>query len=178
MKISKLLCASLLAVSLTACSSTTEEPKDDTSKATETNSAVEPTESKTADSDKPAVSTKDEAPELTGDTEQDYQNAVAFYSKAFEESGKEATENFKKEASGFEGTSTELFDLYADATSHLSDLLTASAMKLEAIFMKDPNQDEALKDKYSSELETAYKAASQDSYAEYMSKTADLTANQ
>ena len=138
------------------------------------NSANEETENK----ENPVVvdtpsETSDKSPELTGDTEKDYQNAVGCYSKKFKEDGEKIATEFDKETENFDGTKSELTKIYTDYSGKLFDDLSRAGMKMNAIFGKDENQDEDLKNKYAGGLDSVYKESLQSLYASYMNRMAD-----
>lgn len=117
--------------------------------------------------------TSDKSPELTGDTEKDYQNAVGCYSKKFKEDGEKIATEFDKETENFDGTKSELTKIYTDYSGKLFDDLSRAGMKMNAIFGKDENQDEDLKNKYAGGLDSVYKESLQSLYASYMNRMAD-----
>lgn len=157
----KLLAVGALALSFAGCggSSTTEETAKE--------------ETPTATAETSSDQTSEKSPELTGDTEKDYQNAVEYYSKKFKEDGEKVTADFDKETENFDGTKSELTNIYMEYSGKLFGDISSAGMKLEAIFAKDENQDEDLKNKYSSELDSAYEESVQSLYASYMNRLAD-----
>ena len=157
----KLLAVGVLALSFAGCggSSTAEETAKE--------------ETPTATAETSSDQTSDKSPELTGDTEKDYQNAVDYYSKKFKEDGEKVAAEFDKETKNFDGTKSELTKIYMDYSSKLFDDLSSAGMKMNAILGKDESQDEELKNKYSSELDAAYKESAQSLYASYMNRMAD-----
>ena len=169
MKIKKFLSVSFVIASLAGCSSPApKESSGNVSSSTAVSDAVSETESKAEKSE------TGNPPELTGNTEQDYENAVAYYKKRIEDLGPKCVEDFKSQASGFEGTTEELAEKMNEAAKPLVDVFTSAALKMEAIFAKDDTQNQELKDKYGKEIEEAYNNSFNEIYAEYMNAAADL----
>lgn len=169
MKIKKVLSVSLITASLVGCSSPApKENSENASSSVASSEVVSKAESKVEKSE------TGNPPELTGNTEQDYENAVAYYKKRIEDLGPKCVEDFKSQASGFEGTTEELAKKMNEAAKPLVDIFTSAALKMGAIFAKDDSQNQELKDKYSKEIEESYKKSFNEIYAEYMNAAADL----
>ncbi len=167
MEYKKLLAAGLAALMIAGCGSGSGSEGD--APAQEDAPAEE-----TKDVTTEANSDSEDKLELTGNTEDDYKNAVDFYSKKFAEAGDEADKEFLDKVKGFDGDESDLFTIYQESIKPITDVLTASGLKFQAILGKDDGNNEEMYNEYSEKLNDAYKEATQKVYADYTNALADL----